>query len=73
MAKKWAKTNLKLVFQYEAEVNGEMKTKTKSKTYSSVMENANVDDLYEVGASLASLQEYDLAEIQEIITNVLEQ
>ena len=73
MAKTWAKTNLKLVLQYEAEVNGEMKTKTKSKTYSSVMENANVDDLYEVGASLASLQEYDLAEIQEIITNVLEQ
>ncbi len=73
MAKKWAKTNLKLVLQYEEEVNGEMKTKTKSKTYSSVMENANVDDLYEVGASLASLQEYDLAEIQEIITNVLEQ
>ena len=73
MTKKWAKTNLKLVLQYEAEVNGEMKTKTKSKTYSSVMENANVDDLYEVGASLASLQEYDLAEIQEIITNVLEQ
>ena len=73
MAKTWAKTNLKLVLQYEAEVNGEMKTKTKSKTYSSVMENANVDDLYEVGASLSSLQEYDLAEIQEIITNVLEQ
>ena len=73
MDKTWAKTNLKLVLQYEAEVNGEMKTKTKSKTYSSVMENANVDDLYEVGASLASLQEYDLAEIQEIITNVLEQ
>ena len=73
MAKTWAKTNLKLVLQYEEEVNGEMKTKTKSKTYSSVMENANVDDLYEVGASLASLQEYDLAEIQEIITNVLEQ
>ena len=73
MAKTWAKTNLKLVLQYEAEVNGEMKTKTKSKTYSSVMENANVDDLYEVCASLASLQEYDLAEIQEIITNVLEQ
>mgnify|MGYP004460488011 CR=1 FL=1 len=73
MAKTWVKTNLKLVLQYEAEVNGEMKTKTKSKTYSSVMENANVDDLYEVGASLASLQEYDLAEIQEIITNVLEQ
>ena len=73
MAKTWAKTNLKLVLQYEAEVNGEMKTKTKSKTYSSVMENANIDDLYEVGASLASLQEYDLAEIQEIITNVLEQ
>ena len=73
MAKTWAKTNLKLVLQYEAQVNGEMKTKTKSKTYSSVMENANIDDLYEVGASLASLQEYDLAEIQEIITNVLEQ
>ena len=73
MVKKWAKTNLKLVLQYEAEVNGEMKTKTKSKTFSSVMENANEDDLYEVGASLASLQEYDLAEIQEIITNVLEQ
>ena len=73
MAKTWVKTNLKLVLQYEAQVNGEMKTKTKSKTYSSVMENANVDDLYEVGASLASLQEYDLAEIQEIITNVLEQ
>ena len=73
MAKTWVKTNLKLVLQYEAEVNGEMKTKTKSKTYSSVMENANIDDLYEVGASLASLQEYDLAEIQEIITNVLEQ
>ena len=73
MAKKWAKTNLKLVLQYEAQVNGEMKTKTKSKTYSSVIENANADELYEVGASIASLQEYDLAEIQEVIVNVLEQ
>ena len=72
MAKKWAKTNLKLVLQYEAQVNGEMKTKTKSKTYSSVIENANADELYEVGASIASLQEYDLAEIQEVIVNVLE-
>ena len=71
MAKTWSKTNLKLVFEYEEEVNGEFKTKTKSKTYSSVMENANVDDLYEVGASLASLQEYDVKEIQEVITNIL--
>ena len=71
MAKTWAKTNLKLVFEYEEEVNGEMKTKTKSKTYSSVMEDANVDDLYEVGSSLASLQEYDVKEIQEVITNIL--
>ena len=71
MAKTWSKTNLKLVLQYEVDVNGEMKTKTKSKTYSSVIENANADDLYEVGASIASLQEYDVKEIQEIITNVL--
>ena len=68
MAKAWKKTNLKLVYTYQ---NEDFKDCTKSKTYSHVDQNASADDLYEVGASIASLQEYQLAEIQHIEINTL--
>ena len=68
MAKTWKRTNLKLVYTYQ---NEDFKDCTKSKTYSYVDQNASADDLYEVGASIASLQEYQLAEIQHIEINTL--
>ena len=68
MAKTWKRTNLKLVYTYQ---NEDFKDCTKSKTYSHVDQNASADDLYEVGASIASLQEYQLAEIQHIEINTL--
>ena len=71
MAREWAKTSLKLVLQYEAEVDGELKTKTKSKTFSNVMQNADEGDLEEVGCSIASLQQYDLIRVEEVTTNVV--
>ena len=42
------------------------KTVVKSKTYSNLDPNASADDVYEVGASIASLQEYDLLEVAKI-------
>ena len=66
MAKAWKKTNLKLVYTYQ---NEDFKDCTKSKTYSYVDQNASADDLFEVGASIASLQQYQLAEIQLIEIN----
>ena len=71
MARNWSKTSLKLVLQYEVEDNGEFKTKTKSKTYSNVMQNAEADDLMEVGCSIASLQQYDLVRVEEAVTNIV--
>ena len=68
MAKTWKRTNLKLVYTYQ---NEDFKDCTKSKTYSYVDQNASADDLFEVGASIASLQEYQLAEIQLIEINTL--
>ena len=68
MAKTWKRTNLKLVYTYQ---NEDFKDCTKSKTYSYVDQNASADDLFEVGASIASLQEYQLAEIQHIEINTL--
>ena len=68
MAKAWKKTNLKLVYTYQ---NEEFKDCTKSKTYSYVDQNASAENLYEVGETLASLQQYQLAEMQEIVVNVL--
>ena len=68
MAKAWKKTNLKLVYTYQ---NEDFKDCTKSKTYSYVDQNASAEDLYEVGETLASLQQYRLAEMQEIVVNVL--
>ena len=68
MAKAWKKTNLKLVYTYQ---NEEFKDCTKSKTYSYVDQNASAEKLYEVGETLASLQKYQLAEMQEIVVNVL--
>ena len=68
MAKAWKKTNLKLVYTYQ---NEDFKDCTKSKTYSYVDQNASADDLFEVGASIASLQQYQLAEIQLIEINTL--
>ena len=42
------------------------KTIVKSKTYSNLDPDASADDVYEVGASIASLQEYDLLEVAKI-------
>ena len=68
MAKAWKKTNLKLVYTYQ---NEELKDCTKSKTYSHVDQNASAGDLYEVGAAIASLQEYQLSEMQHIEISTL--
>ena len=68
MAKTWKKTNLKLVYTYQ---NEEFKDCTKSKTYSHVDQEASVDDLYEVACGIASLQEYQLSEVQHIEINTL--
>ena len=68
MAKAWKKTNLKLVYTYQ---NEDFKDCTKSKTYSYVAQNASDEKLYEVGETLASLQQHQLAEMQEIVVNVL--
>ena len=68
MAKAWKKTNLKLVYTYQ---NEDFKDCTKSKTYSHVDQNASADDLYEVGAGIASLQEYQLSEMQHIEISTL--
>ena len=68
MAKAWKKTNLKLVYTYQ---NEDFKDCTKSKTYSHVDQNASADDLYEVGAAIASLQEYQLSEMQHIEISTL--
>jgi len=42
------------------------KTVVKTKTYSNLDPNASADDVYEVGASIASLQEYDLLEVVKV-------
>jgi len=42
------------------------KTVVKTKTYSNLDPNASADDVYEVGASIASLQEYDLLEVIKV-------
>ena len=68
MAKAWKKTNLKLVYTYQ---NEELKDCTKSKTYSHVDQNASAEDLHEVGAGIASLQQYDLVEMQHIEISTL--
>ena len=68
MAKTWKRTNLKLVYTYQ---NEDFKDCTKSKTYSHVDQNASAEDLYEVGAGIASLQQYDLAEMQHIEISTL--
>ena len=68
MAKAWKKTNLKLVYTYQ---NEDFKDCTKSKTYSHVDQNASAEDLYEVGAGIASLQQYDLVEMQHIEISTL--
>ena len=71
MDRNWSKTTLKLVLQYEVEDNGDFKTKTKTKTYSNVMQNAKADTLSEVGSAIASLKIYDLVRVEEVVTNVV--
>ena len=72
MARVWQKSSLKLVLQTD-EQKEDMTYKTKSKTFSNLMENAAFSDLYEVGASLASLQKHTLIEVQEVVTNLIEE
>ena len=47
------------------------KTKVKTKTYSNIRPEANVDSLFEVGNKLANLQKYDLLEISKIDNSTL--
>ena len=68
MAKAWKRTNLKLVYTYQ---NDEFKDCSKSKTYSYVDQNASEGDLYEVACGIASLQQYQLSEVQHIEINTL--
>ena len=69
MAKTWGNTKLKLVYLTDVETaEGSGKFKTKSKTYANVEKNASAEDLYEVGASIASLQTYELTKMEQIDT-----
>ena len=69
MAKEWGNTKLKLVYLTDIETSeGSGKFKTKSKTYSNVEQGASDSDLYEVGASMASLQTYELTKMEQIDT-----
>ena len=47
------------------------KTVVKSKTFSNVRPNASVDDVYQVGVALGSLQQYDVLEIAKIDNSTL--
>ena len=47
------------------------KTVVKSKTFSNVRPNASVDDVYQVGVALGSLQQYDVLEITKIDNSTL--
>lgn len=57
-------SGLKLKFDCGKGENG--KSIVKTKTYSNVKASATVEDVYEVGASLASLQEHTLVEVFKI-------
>ena len=62
------KASLKLVLQTD-EMNDNGTYKTKSKTFSNVKEGANASDLEAVANALCSLQQFDMLEIHQIITN----
>ena len=47
------------------------KSKVKSRSYSNVKASATGDDVYAVGAAIASLQEYDLLEVAKIDNTTL--
>ena len=47
------------------------KTVVKSKTFSNVRPNSNVNDVYEVAVALGSLQKYDVIEIAKIDNSTL--
>ena len=47
------------------------KTVVKSKTFSNVKPTSNIDDVYQVGVALGSLQEYDVMEISKIDNSTL--
>lgn len=47
------------------------KTKTKSKTFSSIKANALAQDVYDVAQSLIALQEYEILEIAKIDNTTL--
>lgn len=49
------------------------RVKTKSKTYSNLKHDAVADDVYAVGALLASLQTLDLLEVTQIDNTTLSQ
>ena len=46
-------------------------TKTKSKTFSNLKNNASTQDVYDVAESLMSLQEYDVLEILKVDSTTL--
>ena len=69
MAKEWGNTKIKLVYLTDIETSeGSGNFKTKSKTYSNVEQGASAEDLYEVGAGMASLQTYELVTIEQVDT-----
>ena len=47
------------------------KTIVRSRTYSNINPDANVDKVYEVGETLASLQKYTLIEVAKIDNSTL--
>lgn len=61
--KSFKNASLKLVF------NTGIDDKTKTKTYSNLVENAAVDDLNAVANSIAGLCKYDLAETIQVVQN----
>ena len=72
MAKEWGNTKIKLVYLTDIETSeGSGNFKTKSKSYSNVEQGASADDLYEVGAAMASLQTYNLVKIEQVDTYTL--
>ena len=46
-------------------------TKTKSKSFSNLKNNASAQDVYDVAESLMSLQEYDVLEILKVDSTTL--
>lgn len=72
MAKKWDNTKMKIVLLTDQETSeGSGKFKNKSKTYSNVAQDAREASVYEVGLAIASLQKYQLVNLQQVDTYLI--